>query len=583
MSMLLSSSTGQTLLRDDFKFKSNNWYWRADGNQSIPTVQNGLLHLQLLNAIDSQYCNTEIYNPTEPYTPGTQVRIRLKCSYQHIGSRGWGFWDGHIDINSMLYDFDVAWMMEQKSHLPNMEYNWFHFGIGGDSIQNRQTIDLFGAVDETEWNTFHIIWRSDSTFLYVNDSQLYVATENLPDENMRVDLWIDNNVINNYDPTLSWYNNSSGSEMFVDFIEVFGMEGTAIERNISGSIIFWDSPNTYPNGKNEILWKDYNFNTKSNGEALIFLTGDAESYGTLENDDDLKIELDNTNYGWNTINSLNGSQLNGEGTSVSIKKDLNKGDHTLKIYSDNTPFLRDAIVLFNENGKVVINNSYDEIADDSDSLYDSITFYSDKSNNTIFLLSGTGYSGDKIRIEIDDSNYSYVGDNSIDGNILLGTPKTIVISENLSVGNHTIKIYKTGSPSIYKLASYSAPLTEINIKVFLEGSYIGSDEMHSDITLTNNIPNTQPYNELPWNYNGSEEINILPDNIVDWVLIEMRDNISAPLRKYYQAALLRNDGIVVNPQGESIKFLGLSSGNYYLTVYHRNHLSIISEQTVFIE
>lgn len=583
MSIFVSLSIGQTLLIDDFKFKSNNWYWRADGNQSIPTVQNGLLHLQLLNAIDSQYCNTEIYNPTEPYTPGTQVRIRLKCSSQHIGSRGWGFWDGHIDFNSMLYDFDVAWMMKQKSYLPNLEYNWFLFGVNGDSIQNRQTIDLFGTVDETEWNTFHIIWRSDSTFLYVNDSQLYVATENLPDENMRIDLWIDNRVIDKNNPIISWNNNSSGSEMFVDFIEVFGMEGTAIERNTSGSIIFWDSPNTYPNGKNEILWKYYNFTTQSDGEALIFLTGDAESYGSLENDDDLKIELDNTNYGWNTINSFNGSLLNGEGTSVSIQKDLNKGDHTLKIYTDNTPFLKDAMVLFHENGKVTLNKTYDEIADDADSLYDSITFYSDQRNNTVFLLSGSGYSGDKIRIEIDDSSYSYVGENSIDGNILLGTPKTIVISENLSVGNHTIKIYKTGSPSIYKLASYSVPLTEINIKVFLEGSYLGSNEMHSDIALNNNIPKIQPFNIMPWNYNGLEEIIILPDNIVDWVLIELRDDISVPTKKYYQAAILRNDGIVVNPQGESIEFLGISSGYYYLTVYHRNHLSIISEQSLFIE
>ena len=30
-----------------FQFKSNYWYWREDGNQSIPTVSDGLLKLKL--------------------------------------------------------------------------------------------------------------------------------------------------------------------------------------------------------------------------------------------------------------------------------------------------------------------------------------------------------------------------------------------------------------------------------------------------------------------------------------------------------------------------------------------------------
>ena len=57
------SMNAQSIRRDDFKFKSNYWYWRADGNQSVPTVDNGLLHLKLENAVDTGYCNTEIYDP----------------------------------------------------------------------------------------------------------------------------------------------------------------------------------------------------------------------------------------------------------------------------------------------------------------------------------------------------------------------------------------------------------------------------------------------------------------------------------------------------------------------------------------
>ena len=86
--LLLIQTNAQLLLHDDFQYKSDHWFWRGDGNQSIPTVRDGLLHLQLKNAIDTLYCNTEIYNPNEPYGPGTQVRIRLKNSEIHTGSRG---------------------------------------------------------------------------------------------------------------------------------------------------------------------------------------------------------------------------------------------------------------------------------------------------------------------------------------------------------------------------------------------------------------------------------------------------------------------------------------------------------------
>ncbi len=61
---------------------------------------------------------------------------------------------------------------------------------------NKQTLDLQNVVDETNWHTYKIIWRADSTFLFVDDNELFVSTTNLPDENMRLDFWIDNRVIN---------------------------------------------------------------------------------------------------------------------------------------------------------------------------------------------------------------------------------------------------------------------------------------------------------------------------------------------------------------------------------------------------
>ena len=81
-------SIAQLLRLDDFQYKNNYWYWRSDGNQSKPITEDGLLKLQLKDAINTEYCNTEIYDPDEYYLPGTQARIRLKTSKIHNGSRG---------------------------------------------------------------------------------------------------------------------------------------------------------------------------------------------------------------------------------------------------------------------------------------------------------------------------------------------------------------------------------------------------------------------------------------------------------------------------------------------------------------
>ena len=75
-------------------------------------------------------------------------------------------------------------------------------------------------IDETEWHTYNIIWRSDSTFLFIDNEQIFVSTNNLPNENMRVDIWIDNRVTNINDPLNYFNNDSDGSEVFVDYIEI---------------------------------------------------------------------------------------------------------------------------------------------------------------------------------------------------------------------------------------------------------------------------------------------------------------------------------------------------------------------------
>ena len=98
----------------------------------------------------------------------------------------------------------------------------------------------------------------------------------------------------------------------------------------------------------------------------------------------------------------------------------------------------------------------------------------------------------------------------------------------------------------------------LDLKAYLEGPFIET-EMTTFLNTTGNIPTSQPYNIAPWNYNGSEAANPIPNvNVVDWVLIELRettgDAATATPDKMIeqQAAFLLNDGSIVGMDGSSI-------------------------------
>ncbi|MCB0731016.1 MAG: T9SS type A sorting domain-containing protein [Ignavibacteriae bacterium] len=465
LSALLFNNVHPQLLRhDDFTIKNDYWYWRSDGNQSIPKVEDGLLHLQLNNAVDSFYCNTEIYDPVVLYLPGTQAKIRLKASKIHHGSRGWGFWDGHLDIFSLIYDYDVAWIMQQSSSKSEEAYNWFLFGSDGDTLTNRQTYNLQNNIDETEWHTYNIIWDINSVSLFIDDKFIYKTAKNLPNEEMRLDIWIDNRVINLFTPTDLFNNNVNNSEMYVDFVEISGINGPAIERQLSKNILLWESPNTFASGNTNELWKKYEFNSESSGNVLIFLTGSAEKYvNSSSDDDDLKFIFNSNDYGWDTQNSLNGNIQNGKGKSIIISENIVSGNQTLEIFSDVTPFLRDIIVVHSSDGSLIYSKHYNETAAEEDGIWKTITFDTENENDIIIIVSGTAYENDGISLALDNNDYGWEGINSFEGSVLEGTPHTVVINTQISAGSHKLELFKKGNPELYSIAIYGASnITGVN-------------------------------------------------------------------------------------------------------------------------
>ncbi|MEZ5198085.1 MAG: choice-of-anchor Q domain-containing protein [Bacteroidales bacterium] len=92
---------------------------------------------------------------------------------------------------------------------------------------------------------------------------------------------------------------------------------------------------------------------------------------------------------------------------------------------------------------------------------------------------------------------------------------------------------------------------ELNLKAFLEGPFNGTT-MNTGLANSNTLPFQQPYNSSPWNYSGTEEvISEMPENTVDWLLLQVRDTTNVSLAneesiKQQQAVFILDNGSVVD-------------------------------------
>ncbi len=124
--------------------------------------------------------------------------------------------------------------------------------------------------------------------------------------------------------------------------------------------------------------------------------------------------------------------------------------------------------------------------------------------------------------------------------------------------------------------------TDLNITTFMEGPFNGIN-MNTDVISLSSFPLTQPYYVSPWNYPGGESVVSVPNtNIVDWVLIEIRDAIDPASSGFGSvvertAAFILNDGSIVDLDGFStMEFHQQIVQNMFVVVRHRNHLDVIS-------
>ena len=123
-----------------------------------------------------------------------------------------------------------------------------------------------------------------------------------------------------------------------------------------------------------------------------------------------------------------------------------------------------------------------------------------------------------------------------------------------------------------------APVVRTSLKVVLQGATTsGQSIMRSDLQSLGLLPDSDPYglNTKPIVTPNSSEL-----KIVDWIKIDLLDKNNKNVISS-RAALLLNDGSILDTNySKFLTFTGVSPDQYYISISHRNHLSIISATSV---
>lgn len=108
------------------------------------------------------------------------------------------------------------------------------------------------------------------------------------------------------------------------------------------------------------------------------------------------------------------------------------------------------------------------------------------------------------------------------------------------------------------------------VKLLLQGPFQPlTGNMRTVLQDNSYIPLLSPYTEDP------QSISALPDNVVDWVLLQIR-NQSDGSAVASKSVFLRNDGYLINPDGTTAINMPDAAGDYFIVVRHRNHLAVMT-------
>ncbi|MFK7980837.1 MAG: hypothetical protein AB8G86_12705 [Saprospiraceae bacterium] len=133
----------------------------------------------------------------------------------------------------------------------------------------------------------------------------------------------------------------------------------------------------------------------------------------------------------------------------------------------------------------------------------------------------------------------------------------------------------------------------LKLQTYLQGALIGSNEtglMRDDLRRKKLIPLEDPYFKSPlFTAHQSKDRQTItdelleitgPNAIVDWVYLDLRKGNNIDEVVAGMVGLLQRDGDIISPTGDSIIiFENIGFGDYFIGVHHRNHLSLLTQNT----
>lgn len=129
----------------------------------------------------------------------------------------------------------------------------------------------------------------------------------------------------------------------------------------------------------------------------------------------------------------------------------------------------------------------------------------------------------------------------------------------------------------------------LSVRLFLQGPFSEfSGMMDDDLRIQGLIPLTEPYTALGYDAVGTpspagsnvDPSLLLPapsvlDDVVDWVILELRDGNDGSIRIATRYVLVKRFGHVIDLDGSSTVRFPVPPGNYRLAVLHRNHRGVV--------
>ncbi len=178
--------------------------------------------------------------------------------------------------------------------------------------------------------------------------------------------------------------------------------------------------------------------------------------------------------------------------------------------------------------------------------------------------------------------------------------RQVIASTGETISNASVTLdFTVGELAVTTITDGNSTLTQgfhqasirlgikINPIVFLQGALLNSssnlmrDDLRSALLTT-----TSPYSDgltcasTVFNDGGTGGTGASADNIVDWVWVELRDKDDNTAVIMSQSGLLQRDGDIVATDGLSNIEMPVKADNYYVVIKHRNHLGIMTANTV---